>query len=1798
MLRGQENGQGTAPKALQIQRYPSYFFRSQPLTQNPELILRFSGPVATKEVRGAAAFVDQKTGRLVTARVRRPKRDQTESLQPWGDDGERLKLPIEHFVTVVPKHPLPTDVTWQLRIEAMKSSDGSQALAQPWTSQLGTLHAFKVNSISAVNRYDAPHYIQVYLNKQIHGDVDEKTLRSHFQVLPTPKNFSIERNGSSLRLKGDFTFGQEYRVTALSGLNAYDNTRSEANRVQEVTFAHREGFLSLPTYAQAQSSSGAKQFEILTGNLKKVRVRVKKLQERDLAYAMRGYEKVYEGGGGKQTIPFEMVPGQVVFDHEFQRTAKIDHSEKIRLDWEEILQGKSRGALYLCAEGWSETEKSRGVGAQAIIQLTDIGLAWKKERESLLVYAFSLESGKPLANVAVSTLGKEAGVSASFKTDANGMATLPRSKVDEARWLSAAKGNDRHLMKTFGRYDAIRLWQFSLPYRYDEAEETERRTLLFTDRGVYKPGETVYLKCLSRLTDGDGLLPVARAGGKARVRVSDPKGRTVYSGEQEISAQGSFDLGFDLPEENALGYYQILVDFNDPSQEPRNAYRLQFRKSFEVAEYRPNTFEIELDTSSVADETKNFSLPVSANYYMGKPLSKARLSWRVSARATWPRVKGFDDFRFGNSLDRRESFSASETVELGGAGEGEITFALPEVKDSPAPMRVGISAEITDLNQQTIVENASFVVDSSDFYLGVHSPEGIIRAGEEAVYGLVAARSGGEVMKEPVDATLKVDRLIHHTVKVKGASGRITNQTETERREVLNQPVVVETRFEAETGLPIPGSTSFSLPEAGDYEVSFSARDGSDREVLSKFKLRIVGAEAPSWSWHDGIKIGLTPDRESYRVGETAKLLVQSPVLGHALVTIERAGVKECRVQRITKHETVLEVPIEEGAAPNLFASVLIVRGSDQSPHAHPETDYRVGYCQLKVEDPKGELEVAVEVEGEEDYRLPGSTVTLGAVVTDHRGNPVKNAEVCLYAVDEGVLSLTGYQTPEPADKFFLPFPLAVQTGQTISDLLPEDPEQLDFGNKGYVIGGGGPGGDAINPDRVRKDFRSLALWRGALITDAEGRVRTTFKAPDSLTSYRVMAVVSQENRFGAGENRLTINKPLMLEPALPAFGNSGDRLDLSAVLHNNTEAPLELEVRIELDRHAKFLPEVEGIVPTSLNRTKVKDEPDLRVRRLTLEGGETSKVGFPVVFTRKGEARWKWSATSVTNPKLVDAVESELEIGYPMPLLREMISFEHREKGSSGNLVAEVDPRVLSRQGEIHVTVSNSRVLEALDALDYLLRYPYGCVEQTTSSTLPWLSTQHIRDAVPQLQRTDAEIAEAIQVGTRRLLSMQTSEGGLSYWPGGDEPILWGSAYGGMALALAEREGADLPKEQLEALWEYLSQQMRNTANLDNAADLYQRSLVAYTLALAGKAEPSYHELLFNKRDELSPDSRALLALAMMECAGEGEREAVLKSRIEDLLTPRSPEDDRENDSHWYRKHFGTCMQLLAWSEWDATAERTDQLLDQLLGVPKGRAAWGSTYLNSWGVLAVTRNAVATATALEGTTCTVTYGKQSREVVFGNELAGALVSFEFEEDSRKIPLTVDLDQPSRLYSHVEVAGFPELVPREPENHGLGIDRTYHKMGQDGTVSEIETLEVGDLVLVTLHLAIPEDERFHYLAIDDPMPSVFEAVNPNFKGQQGERQSAVRGKWKRLYCNHRELRTERALFFCDYLHRGGHYAVQYLARVVAPGEVTAPPAKIEAMYEPQRFGLSGTLRINAEPLKLKQKPGGGRVATR
>lgn len=1778
-LAAQEAGPG-GKSALTFDRYPYNFTWSNPLKPDSPVLLRFNAPVEPGAVEGGLRLYDQPNERFASVSASRPSLEQVDEFI----DNPSPDLPLDRFVLIRPASPLPLGGTWFINATAgLASSDGAHEIVESRLDFLGELDPFRIYEVAALNEYDAAPVVEIRHNKgAMAAEFDGGRLGDYVSVTPAPDGLEIESRSGGFVLKGAFEFGVDYEVKVRDGLAANDTTQLEQVVTQRLSFSPNPGFVSYPAFATTQNASGHRKFDVRTGNLTGMRTRVKHLQGKDLILALRDYQDKYEGWGEKQTLAFEAVPGRTVYDQFRDSATELDRTETVSYDWNEVTKGATTGAFYFCSEGDSSTRENLAVGAQSIVQLTDIGLVWKQGVEGTTVYAFSLKSGGPLAGLAVVLRDENAGALAEVRTGADGVALLEggiyRGK-DARLFLDATLGEDRHVLSFYEDLGNVGLWNFGIDQRWDEAAPGERRTLVFTDREVYRPGDEVKLKAISRFIDADRL--TGPGEGTARLRLFDALHRPLFEREIAFGKNGSFDDAFVLPGEG-MGWHSVEIDFNplpaEGGEAPDTDWRLISNYAFLVEDYRVNTFEVTVAAEEEYRQGGALEIPVSARYFMGKPLSKAEMNWMVYATSEFPRPRGFDEFQFGNRTREEEAFSAEGTAALSSKGEATVAFSLPEQTTHPGPRLVHLTASVTDANQQTLSGSKRFTVHSSDFYLGVRRPEGVHRAGDEATFSFAAVTTEGEAHTEAVEISLLVEKEEWTTVKVMGANGRMTHRNDLRLRTVSDERLELKTGIDAATGLARARPHRLAFAEAGDYRITLTAKDGQGRDIVTKVGFTVIGAEEPAWSWHDVIRIDLVPDKERYRVGDTAKLLARSPVFGKALFTVERGGVRETRALDIDQYETVIEVPVADGAAPNLFASLLVVRGSDDSPHVHRAADYRLGYCQLEIEDPTVALVAEVSA-GEAEYYQPGEEIEFSATVLDHEGRPVSGAEVTLYAVDEGVLSLTAYRTPDPGETFHAPFPLAVWTGQSLGDLLPENPLEQDFGNKGYVIGGGG--GFGVDPDRIRKDFKALALWEAALVTDGDGVVRAKAAAPDNLTTFRVMAVVAEGRRFGSGEAPVVINKPLIIEPALPGFTNVTDQIDVAAVLHNNSGAAQEVEVTVSLDERAVFLGRIGETIPTSLAPAPASGE---KVAKLHLAAGATETVSFPIALTATGEAKWNWKVRSLTDEGLRDAVESTIAVGYPLPLLRETHSFALRDGADLADALSKVDPRLLDGVGSVKLTLSNSRLIEAADGLDYLLNYPYGCLEQTTSSLIPWLSTQQLRKVLPELEKSEEEVAATIAKAMERIFSMQTGDGGLAYWPGRSDSLLWGSAYAGVAVALAQRQGAELPQAQVQSLWDYLSLQLRGAAELTDPYELSQRCLAAYALALAGVNETAYHEVLYEKQRLLSAEARSLLALAMVEGGADQPQ------RIEALLKPDPKVPVAEVS--WYRQPYLAATRLLAQVRHNPSSPAVDPLVDDLMKLRELRNGWGGTYSNAWPLIALAAYAEASAASLEANEVEVAFEGGTKSVSLPAEPGSGELAFDFSGKAEERRLSIRPGGSGPVFANLSIATRPALMPIEPENRGFAISRRYEKVEIDGRIAPAEDLKVGDLVLVTLDLNLP-NERESYLAIDDALPAIFEAVNPEFRTSETQRVNAVRPV-RTLWTNHRELRKDRVLFFADYVHGAGDYSLQYLARVVAPGEVTAPPAKVEAMYEPQRFGLSGTERITATARPLDT----GEVAAR
>ena len=986
------------------------------------------------------------------------------------------------------------------------------------------------------------------------------------------------------------------------------------------------------------------------------------------------------------------------------------------------------------------------------------------------------------------------------------------------------------------------------------------------------------------------------------------------------------------------------------------------------------------------------------------------------------------------------------------------------------------------------------------------------------------------------------------------------------------------------------GAESLVPTDPGEYVVVVTARDEAGRAVQSAAAFSVLGDKEAEWSLRNAWQVPLVPDKAEYHPGEKATVLVKTPISGRALVTVEREGVSRAFVVEIAKEHPAVQVPVLPGDAPNVYVSVLLLRGVEQSPRRIKEPEYRAGYCQLLV--PKADTRLSVEVRPEKPEYQPGDEAAVQVTVTDEAHRPAAGAEVTLYAVDKGVLSLTGYQMPNLLKTFYHPRPLDVLTGLTLPDLLSEDPDALNFGeekgyaaNKGYLVGGGGEEGRG---DRLRQNFVACAYWNATLVTDAEGRVSARFPTPDSLTEYAVMAVVHEggragdgpaPGRFGSGQGGFRVNKPLMLEPALPRFGNVGDHLFLRAVVHNQSPAPGEAEVTLDLDDKAAL----DGANGAAAGRT----------RRLRLAPGESKTVDIPVVFTHTGEASWTWRArmtgTGPEAPAYRDSVRSTLPVGHPTPR-RSEVAHLRVDDGHADDLLAKVNPELLEGDdGIIRVSVSTSRLGEIADGVDALLHYPYGCVEQTTSSLLPWLALKDFSDAFPDLRHTPQERDDVVARGVDKLVGMQTDGGGLAYWPDvtGRAPSPWGSAYGGLGLALAKRAGYYVPPASFNKLCQYLSTLLRS----DKAAehDTYHehsvtdRCLALYALAVAGKGEPAYYEKFYAQRDMLSPEDRTLLALAVAEDKGSADM-------IRALLQP-GPRDQERPDG--WNEFASTSvvdgMRLLAWCRFQpqdpAVEAKADRLLDDR---SHADGTWQTTQGNAWALLAMTAYARDVEKPVPNAAGTVVLGERSQPFQLKGRTTAAECEFPLDAEvaAGKEKLVLTGGQGGRLYVQTKVESRPrggDTLTAAPTN-GLGgyvIRRQYEKLNDDGSGAPAENLRVGDRVLVSLTIEAPD--RASYVAVDDPLPAVLEAVNPDFK-TSGAGGNAPRGGGNWWVSDYHELRTDRAVFFCDTLY-AGHFHLQYLARVRAAGTATAPAAKIEEMYHPDRYAETAAGSVSSKALE-------------
>ena len=1284
-----------------------------------------------------------------------------------------------------------------------------------------------------------------------------------------------------------------------------------------------------------------------------------------------------------------------------------------------------------------------------------------------------------------------------------------------------------------GREGGLAAWNFHVTAG-DGTRQEQLRGVLHSDRGLYRPGDTIHVRGLARVMKlGSPLrVPTTR---KVKVAVSDPRGEEILSRTVTLSRYGGFSFDVPLGAAARLGDYQIDATLPEGS----------FRERVSVEQYRTAAFEVKVAPPArepIAGE--DVKLTAEARYLYGAPLKGGDLTWRVYRRprsVSFPSLPGFEfsDARaWENWWDARseagESLVSEEKQRLDGSGRARLELHL-EKADFQTAQDLMVTAEVQDESHQTIAANIAVPAHQSGVYFGIAGGSPVFAAGKPHTFKIVAVDPKGKPVATA--AKLKViKRDFDCAWEAWGYHG--SYRCERKEREVMHQDLAL--------GASGPSEIRFTPATPGTYFVVVEGADGAGNATASAAELWSWGDGDAGWESKDEERFDLVADQPKYKVGDTAHLLLKTNVHdAKALVTVERDGVIDRRLADVGAGTTTIDVPIKSGYGPNVYASVVLVKGrTGKGPRGLPLM--RMGLTTLTVDTDDKRLKVVVSTD-KPSYR-PGETVTARVDVTGVDGKPVQ-AEIALAAADEGVLSLIGFKTPDPLGPFYAQWGLGVSTSTQYERLarLPEP------GEARYATGG-----DSGAPGSFRSRFLATAYWNPALETDAAGHAQVTFQAPDNLTAYRLMAVAADTGeRFGAGDKRLTVRKPLQLLSAMPRFLAVGDEVRGGVLIINDTGKP--------------------GTAIVDATATGVRLHKGAH-QEITLAAGARAPVAFALRADRVGELRLRVKAKLGSEE---DGLEVRLPVHMPAPVETMLVA-----QGSTKDAVdlpVKIPDGALPGSATLEVSLDPDGVAGLEEGLRDLIEYPYGCLEQTTSRLIPLVAVEELARGLklpglegPQLQRF-------IRAGLGKLEGFQTDEGGFSLWMGGKpEPYL--TAFALWGLKLASDAGHPLPKNMIPRGVAWLHRALGSDEKVASAIDddlgeMGSRAFAVHVLAVLDSPDAAYATKLLEDKAKLPRFGQAFLARAL--ALNLGATSPSVTGLLDDLAGAARPDgataligESRDHNLGWYMS-----------SDLRTTAIATDAFLDLRPADPllpklvKGLldrrrdGHWETTQDDLYALVALVHYIKTRGDSDVSVVATL-----GDKTVTEGPLEGSKVRI------RRATVPLDVARPPKAPLHLEATGGTafysaivryrrDLAHQKAEENGMTIRREYLDPATNDPVDPAKGIKVGSMVRVRVTLSTT-DWRPH-VAVDDPLPAGLEAINtklvtsggvPKDKGATESHTEDLDEDWWRPAA--RELRDDRVLVFIEQL-APGPVSFTYLARATTAGTYALPGASVQAMYQPE-----------------------------
>lgn len=1527
--------------------------------------------------------------------------------------------------------------------------------------------------------------------------VDKDRLKNYVDTVPKKKlSFFVSEN--QFRIETDLENLQTVDLLIKKGLPGlyggelefdFEQTVSMVNVNPSINFVDKKGkYLML---------SGEKNLQVNAVNINEAEIEVSQVFKNNLLHFLNRYSySYYDDYYGYNPTYYSGDFGKSLYTKKIKFNETKNWLNTFTVNLSEAIDQKYKG-IYIVAV---RSADRRWISDSKMVAMSDLGVIARSSQNEIMIFVNSISGAEPVANAEISVISTNNQTILSGKTNEDGIIhfTDVKEKVKgfRTRLIVVEKDGDfnyidlRETQIETSRYDVGGITQYAEDFN----------TFIYSPRDLYRPGESVNLSAIVR---NDKMKIVE--GVPVLIKIITPTGKTFDEYKKDLNSEGSFEISFQLPVYAQTGGY--IAEVYTGSKQLIGTYR------FSVEEFVPDKIRVILKSdkkTTIPGET--VSINVDAEFLFGAKAADLRYEVDIQLRHRSFISKNYSKYVFYNSSIVNTSIENTLVDgKLDRDGKAIITYEIPKDIKSGGVITGTAYVSVFDLTGRTITRTTSFDVYPKNYFIGIKTEGYYYGVNDKLNFQLVAVNSSDKIIKN-FKATAKLIRYEWQTILKKDRSGQYYYASEQKAID------------EWEKNITINGPTpfGFTVTRSGKYELRISKSGSKDYQKKIFYAYGWGSSTASSFEVDKEGRIEIVFDKKEYQPGEKAKVLFTCPFSGKLLVTLERSGVQSYQYVDVTSKSAEIEIPLIDDYMPNIYVTATLFKKHNRDN----STPFLVGhgFASMKVVKNKNKLPVTISA----PEKIKPRTVQEIVIKTE----PQKNIFITLAAVDEGILQIKNFVTPDPFKFMYAKRPLKVNSYDLYKLLLPE-----------IVASSSSTGGGDMmeqmkkrtNPITVKR-FNLLSFWSGIKKTNSDGIVKISLNIPQFNGDVRLMAVAYTGERFGSADEHMKVADDIIIEPEIPRFLSINDSLVTPVTVINTTSSVANVDVSLK----------VEGpLTITSSSKKTLRINPNT-TGRVVFSIESSSQIGKgKIIFETSGAAK----------------VKEEIDIGIrPIsPLLVETGSGIIK---AGKEVEIKIPTNFLKGTQKTSLTISKFPAIRFAKQLKYLVGYPHGCIEQTVSKLFPQLYFEEMAKLIaPDLYKTTNPVYY-VKEGIRKIESMQLYDGSMAYWQGGTHSNWWGTVYAAHFLLEAKKAGYDVSENVLNKLLKYISKKAKVRSTFDYVSYTQTGRTVRkiankeipyslYILALAAKGDLSTMNYYKSRPHLLSEDSRYLLAGAYALMGRWNAYYEVVPNSYE----PVRPE--RLTGGSFDSEIRANAIMLNVLLEVEPTSKQIPYMIKHL---SQNADKMYSTQERAFAFLALGKAAGISADT-----------EMNIDITANGKLLKTFTNTDLtitDESLNKGKVILKATGKGEVYYFWSSEGIKVNEKVKEEDSFLKIRRSYFSYKTGRKVNN-NTFYQGELIVCKIALTA-FDRSAENIVITDLIPAGFEIENPRLN-------AATDLSWTPKYpinIDYMDIRDDRLLLFTN-LDRNKTREFYYLLRVVNQGTYQLPVIGAEAMYDQEFHSYNG-----------------------